>query len=180
MKIEPLITDEEIMDAVKNGELQRMSVLFDRYHKRIFNFLRHLAQDTPVAEDLTQNVFLRLLKYRHSYRSGSRFQPWVFQTARNVLADHYQTEKNKTFMDVEKIGDVPEEENDQDVREELLHRCLSKLSSEQREVLVLTRFEQLKYEEVAEMLNLTVANVKVKVHRAIARLRELYFELEKN
>ena len=59
------------MEAVKNGELQQASVLFARYHKRIFNFLRQYLNDTMLAEDLTQNVFLRLIKYRSSYREGS-------------------------------------------------------------------------------------------------------------
>ena len=57
---------------------------------------------------------------------------------------------------------------------------MARLDEEQRELLVLTRFQHLKYEEVAMMLDTTVANIKVKVHRAIGKLREHYFELEKN
>jgi RNA polymerase sigma-70 factor (ECF subfamily) len=56
---------------------------------------------------------------------------------------------------------------------------MAKLNDEQRELLVLTRFQHLKYEEVAVMLDMTVPNIKVKVHRAIQKLREHYFELEK-
>ena len=66
-----------------------------------------------------------------------------------------------------------------DEREKLLHRSLARLGDEQRELLILTRFQQMKYEEVAQIMNTTVANIKVKVHRAIAKLREHYFELEK-
>ena len=65
-------------------------------------------------------------------------------------------------------------------REQLLHRSLARLSDEQRELLVLTRFQHLKYEEVAAIMDTTVANIKVKVHRAIGKLREHYFELEKS
>jgi RNA polymerase sigma-70 factor (ECF subfamily) len=56
---------------------------------------------------------------------------------------------------------------------------MAKLSEEQRELLVLTRFQHMKYEEVAVIMDTTVANIKVKVHRAILKLREYYFELEK-
>ena len=56
------MTDEAIMEAVKGGDLQQMSLLFDRYHKRIFNFLARMTMDRDMAEDLTQNVFLRLIK----------------------------------------------------------------------------------------------------------------------
>jgi RNA polymerase sigma factor (sigma-70 family) len=62
----------------------------------------------------------------------------------------------------------------------LLHRSLSLLSEDQRELLVLTRFQQMKYEEVALIMDTSVANIKVKVHRAIAKLRDHYFELEKD
>ncbi len=170
------------MEAVKNGELQQASFLFDRYHKRIFNFLRQLSNDTMLAEDLTQNVFLRLIKYRNSYREGNRFQSWIYQMARNAFADHYQANKNKAgnYVDVEKMSDrISDTEESSDEREELLHRSMAKLSDEQRELLVLTRFQHLKYDEVAVMMNTTVANIKVKVHRAIGKLREHYFELEK-
>jgi len=181
LKPERLTTDEQIMDAVKNGELAQASVLFERYNKRIFNFLRQLCNDAMLAEDLTQNVFLRMIKYRSSYREGHRFQAWIYQMARNVFADHYQANKNKAFVDVEKMSDhfADTDEHD-DEREALLHRSLAKLNDEQRELLVLTRFQQLKYEEVAEIMNTTVANIKVKVHRAIGKLREVYFELEKS
>lgn len=179
-----LLTDEQLMEAVKGGNLQQASILFDRYHSRIFNFLARLTMDRPMAEDLTQNVFLRLIKYRSSYRPGSKFMPWIYQMARNVFADHYQSTKNRkaSFVDVKKVMDVMEEKEEsraQDEREASLHQSLAKLDAEQRELLVLTRFQHMKYEEVAELMNTTVANIKVKVHRAIVKLREHYFELEK-
>ena len=188
MKIETseaLMTDEQIMEAVKNGELQRASILFDRYHQRIFNFLVRMTMDRDVAEDLTQNVFLRMIKYRTSFKGENRFMPWLYQMARNIFSDHYQEHKKRgsSFVDIDKIGDkVVDVENgdEQEERERLLHRSMSLLNEEQRELLVLTRFQQMKYEEVALILDTSVANIKVKVHRAIAKLREHYFELEKD
>ena len=172
------------MEAVKSGELQQASLLFERYNKRIFNFLARMTMDRDLAEDLTQNVFLRIIKYRNSYREGARFQSWIYQVARNVFSDHYQANKNKfsDFVDVEKVSDQlrdPEENEAIDERENLLQRSLAMLNEEQRELLVLTRFQQMKYEDVAVIMDTTVANIKVKVHRAIAKLREHYFELER-
>lgn len=178
------MTDETIMETVKNGELQQASLLFERYNKRIFNFLARMTMDRELAEDLTQNVFLRIIKYRNSYREGARFQSWIYQVARNVFSDHYQAHKNRfsDFVDVEKVSDHisdPEESAALDEREQLLQRSLAMLNEEQRELLILTRFQQMKYEEVAQIMNTTVANIKVKVHRAISKLRENYFELER-
>ena len=178
------MTDELIMEAVKNGNLQQASVLFERYNKRIFNFLARMTMDREVAEDLTQNVFLRMIKYKSSYREGNKFQSWIYQVARNVFSDHYQSVKNKRadFVDVERMGDRMadnDESERMDEQEKLLERSMSMLNEEQRELLVLTRFQHMKYEEVAVIMNTTVANIKVKVHRAIGKLREHYFELEK-
>ena len=178
------MTDELIMEAVKNGELQQATLLFERYNKRIFNFLARMTMDRDLAEDLTQNVFLRIIKYRTSYREGNKFQSWIYQVARNVFSDHYQAHKNKfsDFVDVEKISDHMADQGDheeQDEKERLLQRSMARLSEEQRELLVLTRFQQMKYEEVATIMDTTVANIKVKVHRAIIKLREYYFEMEK-
>jgi len=169
------------MEAVKNGELPQASELFDRYHRRIFNFLRQMTRDSAEAEDLTQNVFLRLIKYRKSYREGHRFQSWIYQLARNVFADHHQaTKKMKgSHVDVQDLTEQLADANDgADEREKLLQRAMTALTEEQRELLVLTRFQQMKYEEVAVLLGTTVANVKVRVHRAIEKLRTHYFELE--
>lgn len=178
------MTDELIMEAVKSGNLQLASVLFERYNKRIFNFLARMTLDREVAEDLTQNVFLRMIKYKSSYREGNKFQSWIYQVARNVFSDHYQSVKNKRadFVDVERMGDRMadnDESERMDEQEKLLERSMSLLNDEQRELLVLTRFQHMKYEEVAVIMNTTVANIKVKVHRAIGKLREHYFELEK-
>jgi RNA polymerase sigma factor (sigma-70 family) len=178
------MTDEMIMEAVKNGDLQQAAILFERYHVRIYNFLARMTFNVQVAEDLTQNVFLRMIKYRNSYRDGHAFHSWIYQIARNVFSDHYQMHKNKHagFVDVEKMSDQLAESDEsfnQDEREKVLHQSLAMLNDEQRELLVLTRFQHMKYEEVAAIMDTTVANIKVKVHRAIQKLREHYFELER-
>lgn len=178
------MTDEQVMEAVKNGDLQRASVLFDRYNKRLFNFLAKMTMDRDLAEDLTQNVFLRLIRYRNSYKDGMRFQSWIYQVARNVFSDHYQANKNmkNKFTDIEKVGDSFSDSSEgfhKEEQEHLLQKSMALLNDEQRELLVLTRFQHMKYEEVAELMDTTVSNIKVKVHRAIGKLREHYFQLEK-
>jgi RNA polymerase sigma-70 factor (ECF subfamily) len=108
----------------------------------------------------------------------------MYQMARNVFSDHYQASKKKLTGSIA-IENVQESLNDHDTsdqqleREEILHKSLAMLPDDQRELLVLARFQHMKYEEVAVIMNTSVANVKVKVHRAIARLREYYFQLER-
>jgi RNA polymerase sigma factor (sigma-70 family) len=178
-----LMTDETIMEAVKNGDLQQASVLFERHHKRIFNFLVRMTLDRDAADDLTQNVFLRMIRYRTSYNEDLKFTTWIYKIARNVFSDHYQQKsKMKMALDIERlhveIEDLPQGQ-EQEEREKVLIRSLAMLNDDDRELLVLTRFQHMKYEEVAAVYETTVANIKVKVHRAIQKLREHYFQLEK-
>lgn len=178
------MTDESLMLAVKDGDLEQAGGLFDRYHKRIYNFLAKTTLDREVAHDLTQNVFLRLIKYRNTYREGMSFQPWVFQMARNVFADHYRKKKlsHASFVAVENLGGEladGQENAFADQQEQLLYAAMAKLAYEDRELLVMSRFMKMKYDEVAAVTGLSVSNVKVKIHRIIKRLRKHYFELEK-
>ena len=139
------MTDEMIMEAVKNGDLQKVSVLFERYHKRIYNFLARMTIDRDLAEDLTQNVFLRIIKYRSSYREGMRFQSWIYQVARNIFSDHYQAHKNKLsdFITVEKISDhLPESEETYDREEQEIADAFEALLSGDRELLLMKRFQK--------------------------------------
>lgn len=178
------MTDEVLMLKVMQGDLKYAAELFNRYHKPLYNFLVKITFDRELGDDLTQSVFERMIKYRKSYKEESKFKPWIYQMARNVCADHYR--KNKAmfsdFKDVEsivnKLADV-DERMIQNEKEKLLYISLYKLNQEQREILMLTRFQQMKYEEVAQVYNISVANVKVKVHRAIKELRNKYLELEK-
>lgn len=177
------MTEESIMEAVKRGELQKTSLLFDLYHKRLYSFFIRLTFDRDLAQDLTQNVFLRLIRYRESYKEGMMFQAWIYRMARNVFADNYRKEKIKSsdYISVDKISESLAwlEEDEIDEKEKLLHRSLAMLNLEDRELLIMSRFQNMKYEEIAQITNTTVANIKVKAHRAIKKLREHYFELEK-
>lgn len=177
------VSDEEWMQRLSVGNLDGASVLFERYQVRLYNFFLRLGYERVASEDLTQNVFERLLKYRQSYRNETAFQSWIFQIARNVSADFHKKNRLKlsdfngldiiTGSDESVLHQIQEVENI-----ETLHQAMAKLPDDQREILVLTRFQNLKYSEVANILGCTESNAKVKAHRAIKQLRELYLKLE--
>ena len=178
------VTDETLMQQVKQGDLRKTSDLFDRYHKQLYNFFVKITFDRELGHDLVQNVFLRMIKYRKTYNETKVFKSWMYQIARNVYADHAR--KNKVLgadlADVEQVKTYlarVDEKMVQDEREKLLYISLFRLTPAQREILILTRFQQMKYEEVAKIMDTSVANIKVKVHRAMHKLRETYLELEK-
>jgi len=174
------LSDEKIMLMVKDGYLSELTALFDRYHVRLYNFFLRLTFDKAASEDLTQNLFYRIIQYRHTYNTAEgSFKSWVYQMARNVHFDHCKQEKkmNERFKSVDhnhsNIGGIEEIYNEDDF--EKLNRAMMQLKPDQREIIVLSRFEGLKYEEISKMTDLSVAAIKVQVHRAIKNLRILYF-----
>src|SRR5579872_1362844 len=83
-------TDEQLMLAVRNGDVGQLAVLFDRHHRLLFDFFAKLTGSRAVAEDLVQDVFFRILKYRETFRDESRFKAWMFHIARNARIDYYR------------------------------------------------------------------------------------------
>ncbi|MDW7692165.1 sigma-70 family RNA polymerase sigma factor [Flammeovirgaceae bacterium SG7u.111] len=179
------MTDENAMKAVSEGDLDKAAILFERYQKSMFNFFLKLTYDREASQDMTQNLFYRIIRYRKSYNSQMLFRPWIYQMARNVQADHYRKDKIKKseFADMESISiELMEShaEADQQEREINLHKALAKLEKEQREILIMNKFQKLKYEEIAKILDTTPGAVKVKAHRAIKKLKGIYFMVEKS
>ena len=171
------MTDETAMNAVKQGELDQAAVLYERYKRPIFNFFLYLRHDRELSQDFTQQVFYRLLKYRNTFQEDGSFKTWIYRIARNIHHDHYQRNMlvmNEFLDDFDVADEVSDNQDDELV---LVTKALKKLPDEYREVLVMSRYENMKYDQIADVLDISVALVKVRVHRAIKALREVYFQL---
>ena len=171
------------MFLVRNGVVEMLGVLFDRYQSPLFNFYCKLTGDRSVSEDLVQDVFYRILKYRKSYQSGMSFKSWMYQIARNARLDQAKRQKPEADLEDEsassrRLALSPGDRVQHDQEVELLHHALMRLPEEKREVLVLSRFQNLKYEEIAQIIGVEVGAVKVRVHRALNELREIFRQLE--
>ena len=78
------------MLRVRDGDLDKLGLLFERYKKRLFGFFYNMTHDWEQSEDLVQNTFMRIMKYRKSFREESQFRVWMFQVARNIAYDHFK------------------------------------------------------------------------------------------
>lgn len=177
-------SDEDLMLALSQGDLDCAALIFERYQVRLFHFFYKLNQDQALSEDLTQTVFERMIRYRHSYRKQMGFKAWFYQIARNVRADHYKLNRLKVsdFAAIEDQGgeECSVEEKIKSQEQLLqLNQAMMALSNKDQELLLLTRFQKLKYKEVAEILGITEVSVKVQVHRAIKQLKKHFFKLDK-
>ena len=129
-----------------------------------------------ISEDLTQEVFVRIIKYRNSYNRDYKFKPWLYRIASNVHNDHFRAQKIKfTSEEVPEIFSVEDNVVDLQIEESRkLQTAINSLKKEQREILVLSKLQKMKYTEIAKIKNTTESNVKTVVHRSIYKLRKYY------
>lgn len=169
-------SDEIIMQTVANGNLDAMTVLFDRYHKWVYNFYFNMKPDATLCEDLTQNVFYKVIKYRHSYKGGN-FTSWIFTIARNLFNDEMQKEKHRTNVSLDHLYMVAEsEKEDRSDKVQRLHLVINKLPLADKELIVMSRFQGMKYQQIAEVTGSNEVAVKTRIHRIIKKMRSLYFQ----
>ena len=174
------------MNQVKQGDLDKMGLLFERHNRPLFGFFYQMTRQGDVSEDLVQTVFYRMLKYRKNFRGQGKFTTWMYHIARNVLTDHRKKNKSLQYTDEyatweERLSDGITIETSIQAKEdqELLKHAMGKLSPEKREILVLSKFQKMKHEEIGELLGCKSGAVKVRVFRALQDLKNIFNRLTK-
>jgi RNA polymerase sigma factor (sigma-70 family) len=173
--------DSALMKLVQAGDASQLATLFERYHVALFRYLLHLTRNRALSEDLVQEVFFRVLKYAQSYDPSLSFTAWLYSMARNAWLDAVHKGR------AERSGDEMEEmRSPEPMAEEVISRkqdathlqeALRQLSDGQREILVLSRFHNLRYDDIARILHCEIGTVKVRVYRALKELRERFCEI---
>ncbi len=169
------------MKLVQAGDSSPLATLFERYHVALFRYTLHLTRNRALSEDLVQEVFFRVLKYAQSYDPSLSFPGWLYGMARNACFDALH--KGRAEVTGSEMGEIksgepmPEERATRKQDVEHLQEALQKLPDGQREVLVLSRFHNLRYDEIARILHCEIGTVKVRVYRALKELRERFCEV---
>ena len=179
------ISDNALMLKVKNGDIDKMGLLYERYHRQLYRFLFNMTRQKELSEDMLQNIFLRMLKYPNGFMGFGEFKMWMYHIARNSVYDHFRKVKRTPLhseltnweerIEGEQYTDA-QLEKEQELK--ILETAITKLSDENRELLILCRFQELKYHEIAKILNTTEGAVKVRVHRALNQLKSNYLKIE--
>lgn len=179
-------TDVELMLRVRGGDLHALGLLFTRYQAKVHSWCFRMVGDAMGADDLVQETFLRVLRFRHTFKGQSRFTTWLYRIARNVCLDHVGTDQRSVSIGERALRGLPGGVGEAGVApatderhlanlEEALHR----LESSKREALILSRYHDMRYDEIAAVCDSTVGAIKARVHRAIKELRQIYRDLER-
>lgn len=172
------------MTKVRDGDLDKLGLLFERYKRPLYGFFYGMNRDQELSEDLVQNTFFRILKYRHLFRGDGDFKTWMFHIARNVSHDHFRKNKIKVKEAIEnwegRLGHSDNKANEMQAADEheMLELALDRLPAEKREIILLSKYQERKYKEIGELLGCSEGTVKVKVFRALQELKALYKQLE--
>jgi RNA polymerase sigma factor (sigma-70 family) len=179
------LSDNALMLKVKNGDIDKMGLLYERYHRQLYRFLFNMTRQKELSEDMVQNIFLRILKYPDGFTGFGEFKTWMYHIARNTVYDHFRkvkrTPQHSDVMEFEERlegGQQTDAQLEKEQELEKLEKAMGKLSNENRELLILCRFQELKYHEIAKILNTTEGAIKVRVHRALNLLKSNYLEIE--
>lgn len=165
---------------VRAGDVERLSILFERHHRKLYGFCLGLLGNPDAARDLVQEVFFRVLRYRQTFREDAEFAPWFYRLARNACIDHLRKGGRELALDPEqqqrRPDPAPLAPEQIERREELgrLRSALARLPEDKRELLLLARSGSLSYQQIAALLGCSVGALKVRVHRALQMLREAY------
>lgn len=161
---------------IKNGEGGLSGELISKNYDGVYRYVRYKTGDENLAYDLTQEVFLRLLKELGSYSEKTHFNAYLMRIAHNVCADFFRSRKDTAYFD--DIGFEPLENTFEDTlaKKDAVRRALLKLPAEQREAVLLKFVSGLKSREIAEITNTNVSTVKSRIYLGKEKLKTILIE----
>ncbi len=162
------------MERYQHDDRQAFDELFRRHAQRVFGFLYRHTFDRARAEDLLQQTWLKVHRARASYRAGAPFAPWLYTIANNARRDAARGD-SRSREELTTDGAAPEATPavDEGPDAERVRAALLALPEAYREVIVMHRWQELSFAEIAEVLSTTEGAIKVRAHRGYLALREI-------
>lgn len=150
-------------------DIIQYTIYYNRYKKQVFYYILRMLSDRMLAEDLTQDVFLKLFEHFNSIRDKSRIKFWIYTTARNQVYQHIRKKKRAQPAELDESFPAPENvEEDYSEKEmkTIVRDTLELLPEDQKDVFVLKEYSGLSYQEIAELLAIDTSLVKSRLYKA--------------
>ena len=173
------LSDQELMRIVQAGDFSPASEIYDRYSTRMYNFTYRFLRNSEAAEDATQEVFVKMLKHANQFNGEAKLSTWLFSIAANWCRDYLRKGDNKPKDSDEVLVTLPASATDsplhrleQRENEIRIQKALAVLTPDQREAILLSRYQGLSYAEIAQISGCSEGAVKTRVFRAMETLKK--------
>lgn len=183
-------SDEELMAAFQSGSEEAFKTLFDRYAARLFNFSLRFFRSNEEAEDVAQEVLLRVFHKKERFDTSKPFRPWIFTIASRMISNRLRDKKRHPHLSLDKTTENDEGEElkldpvespqlrPDSIREgveitDAVQRAIEALPENQRAAILLARYEEMSYEEIAQSMSTSVSSVKSLLFRARITLTKI-------
>jgi RNA polymerase sigma-70 factor (ECF subfamily) len=173
------LSDQELMRIVQAGDFSPASEIYERYSSRIYNFAFRFLRNSEAAEDATQEVFVKMLKHANQFHGDAKLSTWLFSITANWCRDYLRKADNKpkesddVLVTLPASGEnSPERNLEQKENEQRITKALAALTPEQREAILLSRYQGLSYAEIAQISGCSEGAVKTRVFRAMETLKK--------
>ena len=177
------LIEPKLIQRAQQGEPKVVGEIYERYQLAIFRYLYYKVGDLQTAEDLTSEVFIRMINaLPETNLNKFSFQAWLFRIARNLSIDHYRSTNKRKEIELDE-NQIPNHENPLDLVEqgltsEKLSLALDQLSTNQRDVIVMRFVNGMTIREVAQVMNRSQDSIKGLQRRALIALRDILTEWE--
>lgn len=174
-----LPTDSELIKEILDGSQSAMEVLIRRHYKTVFAFIyRHLG-DYHTSYDLTQEVFIKVMKSLKYYRESNQFEHWIVKITVNCCRNYYSSREYADKNLLLSYNEITEESNitnifDQSLNQQEIKKALSLLSKDQRDVVILFYYFGYKIREISKITGSNDATVKSRLHQALKKLKKIF------
>jgi RNA polymerase sigma-70 factor (ECF subfamily) len=176
----PMNSADNLIVRARGGDADAFRLLFERYSRPVISFVFDMVGDRALAEDLTQETFVRAYRHLAALREEAKFSTWLFSIAKNVAREHLRSSERRALkveLDDESVLELRDERQtpagellDKELNT-VVRRALAGLDEDKRMVFTLKIFQQRSYEEIAEITGFSLPKVKTDLHRARAEMR---------
>lgn len=179
------VSDEQLILWVANGDASCLGTLFERHNKAVYQFCLQMTRNPEQAEDVVQEVFMKILKKAGSFRHDGTFKAWMFNIARNATLDFFRNNQRHRAMaplDEHNQAQLVDHHSAEQAASgaqkiKLLENALAMLPAAMQEVIWLGRFEFATFEELGQALGCKTGTARVRMHRAMQQLNVVFAEL---
>lgn len=180
--------EAQLIKGIQQGDRKSFKLLVETYQRMVVNTCLGIVHSQEDAEDLAQDVFVEIFRTAENFRGDAKLSTWLYRIATNRSLNHIRNNKRKRFFQSieetftggrnrtseisENRADQPDQNITDQQRSDLLHRAIDRLPEKQRIAFTLNKYEELSYQQIAEVMEISLASVETLIHRAKKNLQE--------